>query len=127
MGEKEENRIGGIKKKIEMEKRQRRKTAWMARRGWGRFLWRVSHCDLSAVIILVHHLRRGMPHPGAHAWVARGNHRQRVFMCTHVLVGERVKACLCAALGSRGNEVLTHAHEPRYGAVELWLPQHLID
>lgn len=35
----------------------------------------VSHCEPSAVIILLHHLRQGMPHPGAHASVAHGNCR----------------------------------------------------
>ena len=82
----------------------------------------VSHCELSAVIILLRHLRRGMPHPSAHAFVAHGNCRV-VYLCERV--SERVCVCLCRTL-----EVMrcTRMHvSPGYGAVELWLPQHLID
>lgn len=63
----------------------------------------VSHCELSAVIILLHHLRQGMPHPSAHASVAHGNYR---ILC------ECNRACvLCTTLG-----VMRHTH-----ACELWL------
>lgn len=89
--------------------------------GWGRFFGGVSHCELSAVIILLRHLRQGMPHPSAHASVAHGNCRV-VYVC--------VSVCMCLYVLCRTLEVMrcTHMHvSPGYGAVELWLPQHLID
>lgn len=83
----------------------------------------VSHWEPSAVIILLHHLRRHMPHPGDHASVAHGNCRiacdlaftqpcARVCACVRVCVFVHVHACACArACDSRGNEVPTFARD----------------
>lgn len=83
--------------------------------GWGRFfLGGVSHCELSAVIILLRHLRRGMPHPSAHASVAHGN-------CRVVYVCKRVSEHVCVCVLCRTLEVMrcTRMHvSPGYGAVE---------
>lgn len=90
MEEIEEMRIENKEETVMGKKQIEKKNHMDGKEGVGQKLWRVSHCDLSAAIILVHHLRRGMPHPGAHACVASSNHRQRVFICTHVRVRERV-------------------------------------
>lgn len=71
-------------------------------RGWGSLLGKVSHCEQSAVIILLHHLRQAMPHPSAHGSVAHGN-------CKIVYVSECVHKHLCM-LGGGAEEVMRCQH-----------------
>lgn len=75
-----------VRKRGRYRGRHEEKGERMRRGGSGAHFLGVSHCELSAVIILLRHLRRGMPHPSAHASVAHGNYRA-------ACVCER--ACVC--------------------------------
>lgn len=76
--------------RFEDVKRRKDETDGKEEWGWGRFFGGVSHCELSAAIILLRHLRQGMPHPGAHASVAHGN-------CSVVYVCEHAREHVCVA------------------------------
>ena len=62
-----------------------------------------SHRVLSAVIILPRHLRRGVPHPDAHASVTHGNCRMVYVsdLCVCVCVCVCVRACVRALVRVR--------------------------
>lgn len=87
------------------------------RRGGGQRLGWVSHCALSAVIILPRHLRRGVPHPDAHAFVTHGNWR--------MVYGSGV--CVCVTVCGKEGALEVIRCQRWAWVMELWLPQHLID
>lgn len=72
-------------------------------RGWGSLLGKVSHCEQSAVIILLHHLRQAMPHPSAPASVTHGN-------CKIVYVSECVHISICTCWVVGDEEVMRCQH-----------------